>query len=197
MFNELPQKFSPGERFGYSNAGFVLLGLVVEGVSKQIYQQYVTENIILPLGLSRTGFYRMNNLPGNTALGYLYNEARNEHETNTLYMPIIGGADGGIFSCAADIIKVWQAVLSGRIFSTGMVEQFLTPHITINENERCGLGVFIRHDGDKMAYYSVGGDFGVDYFSAYFPRKEIIASAFGNTEMNTFSLFKRLLEILE
>ena len=138
----------------------------------------------------------MNNLPGNTALGYLFNEARNEHETNTLCMPIIGGADGGIFSCAADIIKVWQAVLSGRIFSTGMVEQFFTPHITINENERCGLGVFIRHDGDKKTYYSVGGDFGVDYFSAYFPRKEIIASAFGNTEMNTFPLFKRLFEIL-
>jgi len=196
MFNELPQKFSPGERFGYSNAGFVLLGLVVEGVSKQAYQQYVTENIILPLGLSHTGFYRMNNLPGNTALGYLYNEARNEHETNTLYMPIIGGSDGGIFSCAVDIIKVWQAVFSNRILSKGMVEQFLTPHVFMNEKERCGLGVFIRQDGEKKAYYSVGGDFGVDYFSAYFPRKETIASALGNTEMNTFPLFKRLFEIL-
>jgi len=196
MFNELPQKFSPGERFGYSNAGFVLLGRVVEGISKQIYQKYVTENIIFPLGLSHTGFYRMNNLPGNTALGYLYNEARNEHETNTLYMPIIGGSDGGIFSCAADIIKVWQAVFSNRILSARMVEQFITPHVTMNEKERCGLGVFIRQDGDKKAYYSVGGDFGVDYFSAYFPQKEIIASALGNTEINTFPLFKRLFEVL-
>lgn len=57
MFNELPKKFKPGERFGYSNAGFILLGLVVESVSRQIYQQYVRENIILPLGLFHTGFY--------------------------------------------------------------------------------------------------------------------------------------------
>ena len=196
MFNELPQKFSPGERFGYSNAGFILLGLVVENVSKKIYQQYVTDNIIIPLGLSHTGFFRMNNLPGNTAIGYLYNESRDEHETNALYMPIIGGSDGGIFSCAADIIKVWQAVFANWVFSASMLEQFITPHITINEQEYCGLGVFIRQDGDKKAYYSVGGDFGVDYFSAYFPKQKTIASALGNTEMNTFPLFKRLFEVL-
>ena len=196
MFNELPQKFSPGERFGYSNAGFVLLGLVVEGVSKLVYQKYVNENIIIPLALSHTGFFRMNNLPGNTALGYLFNEARNEHETNTLYMPIIGGSDGGIFTCASDIVKVWQALFSNRIFSASMVEHFFTPHVVINEKESCGLGVFIRHDGDKEAYYSVGGDFGVDYFSAYFPRSKIVASALGNSEMNTFPLFKQLFEIL-
>lgn len=196
MFNELPQKYEPGERFGYSNAGFVLLGLVVESVSGKMYQQYVTENIILPLGLSHTGFYRMNNLPGNTALGYVYHEARNEYETNVLYMPIIGGSDGGIFTCAADIVKLWQAIFSNRVFSAAMREQFFTPHIVMNETRSCGLGVFIWQEGDQKAYYSVGGDFGGDYFSAYFPRSKTVASALGNTEMNTFPLFKQLFEIL-
>ena len=66
------------------------------------------------------------------------NEARSEHETNTLYMPIIGGSDGGIFSCAADIIKVWQAVFSNCILSAGMGEQFLTPHVIIKKKNVAG-----------------------------------------------------------
>lgn len=191
MFNELPSKFKPGERFGYSNAGFILLGLVIESVSKQEYHQYVKENIILPLGLSHTGFYRMNNLPGNTALGYVYNESRNEYETNVLYMPIIGGSDGGLFTCAADLDTLWKAILSNRVFSAAMRDQFFTPHV-----EGMGLGVFIREENGRKAYYTVGGDFGVDFFSAYCPRNGIILSALGNTEKNTFPLFKELLNAL-
>ena len=199
MFNELPPKFSPGERFGYSNAGFILLGLVVEAVSKQEYHQYVKENIILPLSLTRTGFFRMNNLPGNTALGYVYNEMRSEYETNILYMPVVGGSDGGIFTCVADIAKIWGAAISNKIFSAAMRDKFLAPHVVTEEQEslscHCGLGVFMREEYGKKAYYIVGGDFGVDFFSAYFPQKGIVCTALGNTEMNTWQLFRQLFKL--
>jgi len=196
MFCELPQKFEPGERYGYSNAGYILLGLVVEGVAGQAYRQYVDENVFFPLALSHTGFYRMNSLPGNTAYGYVYNEERKEYETNVLYMPVIGGSDGGAFTCAADIAKVWQAIFANRIFSADMVRQFSTPHAAISETEYCGLGVFVRREGGRLAYCSVGGDIGADYFSAYFPRPKIVASALGNTQKNTFPLFERFFDIM-
>jgi CubicO group peptidase (beta-lactamase class C family) len=190
MFDELPQKFEPGERVGYSNAGFILLGLIVESVSKQPYQQYVTDRIIRPLGLTRTGFYRMNRLPGNTALGYVFDEASKEHITNVLYMPIIGGSDGGIFTSAGDMVTLWNAILSDKLFSAAMRQQFLTPHGTF------GLGVYLWSENDRAAYYSVGGDFGVEFFSAYFPQTKIIATALGNTEMNVWPLFKQWRELL-
>ena len=190
MFNELPQKFKPGERVGYSNAGFILLGLVLEHVSKKSYHKYIEENIIQPLSLSHTGFYRMNNLPGNTALGYTYDESLNDYITNTLYMPVVGGSDGGIFTNANDIVKVWESVLNDCIFSSNMREQFFTPY------GKYGLGVYLKNENNRNAYYTVGGDFGVDFFSAYFPRTKIIASALGNTEMNTYPLFEQLFDIL-
>jgi len=196
LFNELPQKFPPGERFGYSNAGYVLLGLVVEGVTNQNFQTYVRDNIISPLELVHTGFYRSNNLPGNTAHGYHFNKTYDEYETNTLYMPILGGSDGGIFTCAADVVKVWQGLISNRIVSAELTKQILTPHVLIGDDTYCGYGVFIWQHGDKKAFFSVGGDFGVDYFSAYFPRNEVVASALGNTEVNTYSLFEEFFEIL-
>jgi CubicO group peptidase (beta-lactamase class C family) len=188
MFNELPPKFKPGERTGYSNAGFILLGLAIESVANRPYHQYVHENIISPLGLSHTGFYRMNNLPGNTALGYVYNKARGAYETNVLYMPIVGGSDGGLFTCADGLARLWWAVFSGGVFSPDMLRQFLTPH------GKFGLGVYIRKE--SKAYYTVGGDFGVDFFSACFPQSGIVVSALGNTEKNTFPLLKKMEECI-
>ena len=43
--------FNPGERFAYSNLGYCLLGRVIEKVSNQTYNDYVTENIFKPLGI--------------------------------------------------------------------------------------------------------------------------------------------------
>jgi len=190
MFNELPQKFKPGERTGYSNAGFILLGLIIESVSKKTYHQYVYDNIIVPLNLLHTGFYAMNNLPANTAMGYVYDANCNNYITNVLYMPIIGGSDGGIFTTAADLVKLWKAVLSDNIFSANMREQFFTSH------GQFGLGVYLREETNRNAYYTVGGDFGVDFFSVYFTKTKIIASALGNTEKNTYPLFEQLFNVL-
>jgi CubicO group peptidase (beta-lactamase class C family) len=190
MIHEQPQKFAPGARTGYSNAGFILLGLVVESVAKQPYQQYVTENIIRPLGLTRTGFYRMNQLPGNTALGYIFDEASKDYITNVLFMPIIGGSDGGLFTSAGDMITLWDAVLTDKLFSASMREQFLTPHGGF------GLGVYLRSEDGRTEYHTEGGDFGVDFFSAYYPETKIIASALGNTEMNTGPLRRQLFDLL-
>ncbi|MCL2461971.1 MAG: beta-lactamase family protein [Defluviitaleaceae bacterium] len=196
MFRDLPAKFKPGERFGYSNAGFILLGLAIESVSGTEYHRYIKENIIDPLGLAHTGFYRTNVLPGNTALGYRYDEALQQYVTNVLYMPVIGGSDGGIFTCAGDLIKLWRAVFDDRLFSAAMRGQMFAPRVKINEMTSCGLGVFLKDESGKKACYTVGGDFGADFFSAYFPEKKVIASALGNTEMNTFPLFRRLFEAL-
>ncbi|MCL2812594.1 MAG: beta-lactamase family protein [Clostridia bacterium] len=199
MFDSLAPKFTPGARFGYSNAGFVLLGLAVESASGQRYQEYVTEHIITPNRLEHTGFYRMDRLPANTALGYIQDEDSGEWYANIFSMPVIGGADGGLFTCAADLDKLWRSLFVGKILSPQMLERFLTPHVVAGsegDNIHYGLGVYQYRKGGQTAYYAVGGDFGIDFFTAYFPREGIVASALGNTEMNTWPLLKLLFEIL-
>jgi len=199
MFDSLPPKFAPGARFGYSNAGFVLLGLAVESAGGQSYQGYVTERIIAPNGLNHTGFYRMDRLPHNTALGYLEDGDTGEWYANIFHMPVIGGADGGLFTCAADLNKLWRSLFAGNILSPHMLEVFLTPHVPRGKEEdgqHYGLGVYQHRKDGQVAYYAVGGDFGVDFFTAYFPREGIVASALGNTEMNTWPLLEQLFGIL-
>ena len=187
MITPLPQKFEPGARFGYSNAGYVLLGLVIEAVSGESYQKYVTDEIISPLNLQHTGFYRLDALPANTAHGYIDDES-GQWRSNIFRMPILGGSDGGLFACADDLRKLWRAVFEGRVLSENILRAYLKPQVTRNAVRSYGLGVYRIDNGRGTAFYAVGSDFGVDFFTAYFPEQKIVASALGNTEVNTYPL---------
>lgn len=192
MITPLPQKFEPGLRFGYSNAGFVMLGLVIEAVSRKAYQQYVKDEIIDKLDLRHTGFYRMDTLPANTAYGYIKTES-GFWQTNIFKLPIIGGSDGGLFTCAQDLDILWRSVFDGRVLSENMLQAFLQPQVIRNDEKSYGLGVYRFDRGKNTVFYAVGSDFGVDFFTAYFPEKKISVSALGNTEINTFPLLHMLL----
>ena len=199
MIMPLPPKFEPGERFGYSNAGFVLLGLAVEAVSGISYQQFVTDNIINPFKLTHTGFYRMDLLPQNTALGYMENG-----RTNIFSMPVIGGSDGGLFTCSGDLNRFWRAIFSNEILSEEMLQLFLKSQVTKNDgdidldgDESYGLGIYIYSYRKNIVYYAVGGDFGVDFFTAYFPKQNIVVSTLGNTEINAYPLLKAIISEID
>jgi CubicO group peptidase (beta-lactamase class C family) len=51
---EVPQLFPPGEQFSYNNAGFCVLGRLVEVLRKQPYDECLREHIIRPLKLTHT-----------------------------------------------------------------------------------------------------------------------------------------------
>ncbi|HSK09529.1 MAG TPA: serine hydrolase domain-containing protein [Vicinamibacterales bacterium] len=50
--------FAPGSKYSYSNPGVIFLGRIIEALSGDDYEMYVTKNILLPLGMSRTFFDR-------------------------------------------------------------------------------------------------------------------------------------------
>ena len=203
LFTHLPPKFEPGERYGYSNTGYTLLGLVIEAVSGRSYQNFVTDEIIKPNNLVHTGFYRMNQLPPNVAMGYSGNEETGEISTNIYDMPIIGSSCGGLFSCAGDLDRIWRLLIAEKILSPKMTKDFLSPHIQRDKEDaerHYGYGLYYLKDEDnaeKVFHYALGCDAGVNVFTAYFPKFGITASALGNFEdAEVIPLMYELAEIL-
>jgi len=49
-------KFVPSERATYSNLGYLVLGEVISEVAGMRYERYVREEILIPLGMNRSGF---------------------------------------------------------------------------------------------------------------------------------------------
>ncbi|MDI3231772.1 serine hydrolase domain-containing protein [Staphylococcus pasteuri] len=60
----------PGDTFEYSNMNYDVLGLVIQNVSKESYQTYITENILKPLHMNQTSFKTTNTKHKNEAVGY-------------------------------------------------------------------------------------------------------------------------------
>src|SRR5918999_1949296 len=66
-----PKKFSPGERFAYSNSGYVVLALIAERASGVPFHELVRRRVCEPARMADTAFLRSDELPGRAALGYL------------------------------------------------------------------------------------------------------------------------------
>lgn len=67
-----PAKFTAGERFSYSNGGYIVLALIAERASGTGYHDLVDERVLAPAGLADTAFLRSDEPTGRMALGYLH-----------------------------------------------------------------------------------------------------------------------------
>jgi len=115
LFVAQPLAFEPGTRQQYSNAGYVVLGMLVERLSGKDYYDYVRAHIYAPAGMDRTGAFSVDSLPANTALGYTgWAGAR---QRNTATLPGRGSAAGGGYSTAHDLMRFFQALRERRIAS--------------------------------------------------------------------------------
>jgi CubicO group peptidase (beta-lactamase class C family) len=67
---KMPLDFKPGEKFHYSNTGYVVLSYVVQKVAGIPFAEFVTKNILLPAGMKNTGIFSFGKPPKNLAAGY-------------------------------------------------------------------------------------------------------------------------------
>jgi len=56
-------EFQPGERFSYSNGGYILLGVVIEELTGVKYQEFVERSVFKPIGMNQSGYFAFNRLP--------------------------------------------------------------------------------------------------------------------------------------
>ena len=115
-----PLQFKPGTRQEYSNAGYIVLGLLIELLSGQNYYDYVQEHIYEPAGMERTGSWPVDSLPPNTAIGYTNRDPDKEEflkisVRNTALLPGRGSSAGGGYSTAQDLLRLLNALRAGKI----------------------------------------------------------------------------------
>ncbi|MEL6555704.1 MAG: serine hydrolase [Cyanobacteria bacterium J06621_11] len=106
-FKDLPLEFRPGEKFKYSNSGYVLLTQIIEVVSNQPYVDYLQANIFDPLKMNNTGYEVPQTVIPHLAQGYLFIGNDTYLQAVPLDMSIPQGA-GGLYSTAADLTQWTQ-----------------------------------------------------------------------------------------
>jgi CubicO group peptidase (beta-lactamase class C family) len=71
---KLPLDFKPGEKFHYSNTGYIVLGYVVEAAAHQAFAAVLTDTVLKPAGLTHTGVVGYGATPKNIANGYTFGD---------------------------------------------------------------------------------------------------------------------------
>ncbi|HEY6278965.1 MAG TPA: serine hydrolase domain-containing protein [Streptosporangiaceae bacterium] len=95
--------WAPGTRFEYSNLGYAILGRVISAVSGMSYLDFVSERLLRPLAMTRTGFDTAPFDVMDLARGYRRSADRWEElapDGNGAFAPM-----GGVFSCVADLAR--------------------------------------------------------------------------------------------
>jgi len=191
LFRNRKMKFEPGARYSYSNGGFVLLGIIIEKITEKLYRDVITESVLSPADMGNSGFFAFNDLPENTATGYL----GDRRTSNVFSLPIRGGGDGGMYATAGDLHSFWKKLFSGHILSQGLTDTYLKTHCKFGNGRGYGCGIYKMLD--NSAFSISGGDAGVGFFSRYYVQSDTTVTVLSNTTNGEEGVAKSIISALE
>ena len=165
---KLPLNFEPGERYAYSNTGYHLLGMIIEQITGDTWQNFLRAKIFKPLKMKNTDVNSATCDLQNRALGY--NWRSNKFERGAYIAPtILGYAGGGILSTVVDLAKWDDALLKDKLISRSSLEQMWTP-ARLNNGNKIDYGFGWGVD-DHLGLPTVGhGGAHMTGFRTYFTR---------------------------
>jgi D-alanyl-D-alanine carboxypeptidase len=108
LFETNALRFAPGTGRAYSNAGYVVLGLVIERASGKPYWDFVRERIFAPAGMKDTVPSGPDEVVANRAVGYTKSEGGG-WRSNVYALPGRASSAGGVFSTAPDLLAFARA----------------------------------------------------------------------------------------
>ncbi|MCZ8205791.1 serine hydrolase domain-containing protein [Gemmatimonas sp.] len=119
LFVNEPLQFTPGSRDAYSNAGYVLLGLLIEQRTQRSYFDVVAERVYGPAGMTRSAHWRRDSLPAFAARGSTRGAEPgvppSAPRSNVATLPARGSSAGGGYASAADLVRFVQALRERRL----------------------------------------------------------------------------------
>jgi len=170
-------KFEPGTQYSYSNAGYAVLGLIIEKVSGQSYGDFLHKNLFNPLGMTDTAY---NPSPSwGQARGHLI-RIDGAIPTPSPYALSLGFAAAGLVSTTHDMALWQEKLFGGEVLSPASLNQMITPF-----KANYGFGVAVN-SADGHLDISHNGHVTGFYTSAYYELDDKLSIVvFSNVDTNS------------
>ncbi|AFL81242.1 penicillin-binding protein, beta-lactamase class C [Aequorivita sublithincola DSM 14238] len=127
LFGDLPLEFTPGERFAYSNSGYILLGAIIEKVTGKTYEEVLQEKIFDPLKMKDSGYDHHNTILKKRATGY---EMKGSTPENSPYIDMSTPyAAGSLYSTVEDLYLWDQALYTDKLLSKKYMDMLFEKYI--------------------------------------------------------------------
>jgi D-alanyl-D-alanine carboxypeptidase len=132
-----PLVHEPGTTFDYNNADYVILGKIIEAIDGKPLEQVLSNKILQPVKLARTGMIEQKQIIPRLAPTYY----KDENTPLQNDMPVYGQnwyAAGGMYSTVDDLHSFARALYSGALLSPGLLTKLLSPGL-----DEYGFGLWI------------------------------------------------------
>src|SRR3712207_4724101 len=139
--------YPPGTRHAYLNAGFMVLGRIVELASGRDYYDYVEENVVRRAGLENTGWYRADFLVPNQARYYWrdYTDDGRPWRVGAPTLNLRGNPEAGAKSTVHDLLRFEQLLRAGKLVGKRYADLFLSAKPELGA-PGWGYGFEVVHD---------------------------------------------------
>lgn len=169
-----PMNFEPGEKYEYSNTGYVLLASIAEKVSGKDFVELTSEWIFKPLGMKNTAIRSLEEKAAvpNFAAGHLKDSLGNYVNANKFhssdYTVWLGNrkGPGRVSSTAEDLLKWDKALYTQKLVKMETLEEAFSP-TKLNDETRSyygfgwevepksPFGKMVMHTGDNPGYKTI------------------------------------------
>lgn len=177
-----PLEFVPGSKAEYSNSNYIVLGAIVETVSRESFSDALKHYIFVPLGMHDSGLDTDEAVVSRHAEGYKLNESRTLVSARAGSMTVPWSA-GSIYSTTGDLLRWEQALFSGRILSPEEFSKMTTARIG-----GFGLGVEVHRNEGLTEIDHSGSIEGFNTHMLYIPEHKITVIVLGNVNGRTVDI---------
>jgi CubicO group peptidase (beta-lactamase class C family) len=162
-------RFAPGAHFFYSNAGYVVLGLIIERVSGQSYYDYIRDHVFKPAQMTHSGYYDPKGANPSVAIGYTNlgpaGPRPGPAQPDSDQREPRGGPAGGGYSTAGDLLRFSHALLGHVLLDPARTELATTAKVPFEgpgtAGHFYGFGFGIDSTGTERIVGHAGGFPGV------------------------------------
>jgi len=179
-----PLEWVPGTQYAYSNAGYSLLGVIVEIASERPYEEYANERLFQPAGMRQTGYTIPDWSSAVLAVGYEDGVRwgtpldQNWAEDGPWWSL---RANGGMLSTLGDLYRWHQALQGDAVLSVEAKEKLFASHIALNPEgtRHYGYGWMISTapDGSRLVEHNGGNPYFFADFRHYVDHDLVILMA--------------------
>jgi CubicO group peptidase (beta-lactamase class C family) len=198
ILQALPAGTPPTTVANYCNAGYVILGLVLEATSGVSYTEAIAADVFEPAGMGDSGFFAFDELPRDVAVGWLPPDAElAQGRTNVDLLPIAGAPDGGAFCTTRDLVSFFVALHRGDLLAPATRDLLLTPSAYgASGDTGVGYGQLIREHGARRWFGHGGSDPAVSARAFHSPADGVSLIVLSNRTDGAGDLWRRLADAL-
>jgi CubicO group peptidase (beta-lactamase class C family) len=123
---EMPIEWAPGEKWGYRNTNYVLLGIIIHKITGMPYAEFLGERIFKPLGMTSTRLISERDIIPNRSAGYEIDEKGDLKNQEWVSPTFDSTADGALYFNVLDMAKWDEALYGTKLLKQSSLDRIWT-----------------------------------------------------------------------